>query len=135
MVCTDVGGSREIVIDGHLTYGAIAPPGNPRALAVAQLRVLGMLGGLEEMVSDPKAWTGVPKASHTPSLADYAGEGGAKRLTKRMHKALPARRQLGMLYVCLLLLVVQSSSLVVLRPQLGAVVCVSQLPVTRAARL
>ncbi|KAI9346980.1 hypothetical protein BDR26DRAFT_855462 [Obelidium mucronatum] len=54
VVCTNVGGSLEVVSDlktGAL-YGAIVPPSRSRQLALAQLKVLGMTDGLDSFV-DP----------------------------------------------------------------------------------
>jgi outer membrane biosynthesis protein TonB len=58
VVCTDVGGSREVLSDtvpGHaidpmITYGRIVPPRSPADLAVAQLEVMGLLNGVEKIV-------------------------------------------------------------------------------------
>ncbi|KAI9346990.1 hypothetical protein BDR26DRAFT_92204 [Obelidium mucronatum] len=54
VVCTNVGGSLEVISDlktGAL-YGAIVPPSRSRQLALAQLKVLGMTDGLDSFV-DP----------------------------------------------------------------------------------
>ena len=56
VVCTDVGGSREVIskylTNGDLlTYGRVVPPRNPNRLAQAQLETMAMLGGLQELVS------------------------------------------------------------------------------------
>ncbi|KAG5462925.1 MAG: hypothetical protein BJ554DRAFT_2840, partial [Olpidium bornovanus] len=56
VVCTDVGGSREVISDmatGHV-YGRVVPPGVPKQLAIAQLHVLAMTDGLEQLVDRTK---------------------------------------------------------------------------------
>lgn len=112
VVCTDVGGSRQIVQDGHLSYGAMAPPGEPRQLAMAQLKVLAMTDGLAEMVEDPEAWVAnggrepgarirtLPSLLREDAAATAAGgaAGGPSPLLQRIHEASPLRRRLGMLY-------------------------------------
>ncbi len=45
-MCTDVGGSREVVSEGNAVYGRLVPPKNPLALARAQLELLAMLDGI-----------------------------------------------------------------------------------------
>ncbi|KAJ3029686.1 UNVERIFIED_CONTAM: hypothetical protein HDU68_011402 [Siphonaria sp. JEL0065] len=55
VVCTNVGGSLEVISDmktGAL-YGAIVPPSRSRQLALGQLQVFSMTGGLDTFV-DPK---------------------------------------------------------------------------------
>jgi len=60
VVCTDVGGSREVLsdtkhgcpIDHKLTYGRIVPPQSPSDLAIGIVEVMGMLNGLEQVL-DP----------------------------------------------------------------------------------
>ncbi|KAI8822406.1 uncharacterized protein EV422DRAFT_397436 [Fimicolochytrium jonesii] len=49
VVCTDVGGSREVIRDptSKKTFGWVVPPSRPRQLALGQLRVLAMTDGLE----------------------------------------------------------------------------------------
>ncbi|KAL6600676.1 hypothetical protein LY90DRAFT_233293 [Neocallimastix californiae] len=53
VVCTDVGGSREVVSDlkNNIVYGCIVPPQKPNQLAHAQLRVLCMTDGLKQVVN------------------------------------------------------------------------------------
>jgi len=53
VVCTDVGGSREVVSDlkKNIVYGNIVPPQKPNQLALAQLRVLCMTDGLQQVVN------------------------------------------------------------------------------------
>ncbi|XP_063934657.1 uncharacterized protein LOC135146429 [Zophobas morio] len=58
VVCTDVGGSREVFsdappgepIDPTLTYGRLVPPRSPSDLAVAQLEIMTMTNGMEKIV-------------------------------------------------------------------------------------
>ncbi|KAJ3129659.1 hypothetical protein HK100_008491 [Physocladia obscura] len=54
VVCTDVGGSREVVSDlkTGAVYGAVVPPSRPRQLALGQLEVFAMTNGLDSFV-DP----------------------------------------------------------------------------------
>lgn len=102
IVCTDVGGSREIIADGPVSFGAMAPPGKPEALGRAQLKVLAMLDGLEEMVTDVEGWRarqGKIERANLPKLADYVGPTAADDLLRRIYDASPLRQQLGMLYV------------------------------------
>jgi len=56
VVCTDVGGSREVISDlsTGVVYGAIVPPAKARQLALGELRVLTMSDGLEQLI-DPNA--------------------------------------------------------------------------------
>jgi len=56
VVCTDVGGSREVISDLEtgVVYGSIVPPQKARQLALGQLRVLTMTDGLEQLI-DPQA--------------------------------------------------------------------------------
>ncbi|KAJ3330053.1 hypothetical protein HDU76_006518 [Blyttiomyces sp. JEL0837] len=53
VVCTDVGGSREVISDMKTgaIYGAVVPPSRPRQLAMAQLQVLAMTDGLDLLVN------------------------------------------------------------------------------------
>eukprot|EP00124_Ichthyophonus_hoferi_P002376 Ihof_evm5s159 gene=Ihof_evmTU5s159 len=61
VVCTDVGGSREVLsdtipgqpVDPSVTYGRIVPPRSPSDLAMAQLEIFGMFNGLEQIVDPP----------------------------------------------------------------------------------
>lgn len=55
VVCTDVGGSREVVT-GDVTFGRVVPPRNPVAAARAILEVLAMCESaeLDELLKDPK---------------------------------------------------------------------------------
>jgi len=56
VICTDVGGSREVVT-GDITFGRVVPPRNPYAAARAILEVLAMVDSktLDELLHDPKA--------------------------------------------------------------------------------
>jgi len=56
VVCTDVGGSREVIsnLETGDVYGAIVPPQKARQLALGQLRVLAMTDGLEQLI-EPEA--------------------------------------------------------------------------------
>jgi glycosyltransferase involved in cell wall biosynthesis len=56
VVCTDVGGSREVIsnLETGTVFGAIVPPQKARQLALGQLRVLTMTDGLEQLI-DPNA--------------------------------------------------------------------------------
>ena len=56
VVCTDVGGSREVIsnLETGVVYGSIVPPQKARQLALGQLRVLTMTDGLEQLI-DPQA--------------------------------------------------------------------------------
>ncbi|KAJ1551798.1 hypothetical protein HK096_006822 [Nowakowskiella sp. JEL0078] len=52
VVCTDVGGSREVIsnLKESVCYGMIVPPQKPRQLGLAQLKVLAMTDGLEQLI-------------------------------------------------------------------------------------
>ncbi|KAJ3299822.1 hypothetical protein HK104_006756 [Borealophlyctis nickersoniae] len=54
VVCTDVGGSREVIRDARTgeTCGWVVPPSKPLQLALAQLRVLAVADGVGRFVAD-----------------------------------------------------------------------------------
>ncbi|ORY54778.1 hypothetical protein LY90DRAFT_702190 [Neocallimastix californiae] len=56
VVCTDVGGSREVIsnLETGEVFGAIVPPQKARQLALGELRVLTMTDGLEQLI-EPEA--------------------------------------------------------------------------------
>jgi glycosyltransferase involved in cell wall biosynthesis len=56
VVCTDVGGSREVIsnLETGDVFGAIVPPQKARQLALGELRVLTMTDGLEQLI-EPEA--------------------------------------------------------------------------------
>ncbi|KAJ3318371.1 hypothetical protein HDU76_000851 [Blyttiomyces sp. JEL0837] len=62
VVCTDVGGSREVISDMRTgaIYGAVVPPSRSRQLAIGQLQVFAMSDGLD-VLSNPS--TKVDKVS------------------------------------------------------------------------
>lgn len=71
VVCTDVGGSKEVISrldsDKWTTFGRVVPPRNPKMLAQAQLETFAMLGNLMDIVHkshDEKMMT----------LADFDGK-------------------------------------------------------------
>ncbi|KAI8803161.1 hypothetical protein BJ742DRAFT_652691, partial [Cladochytrium replicatum] len=72
VVCTDVGGSREVISDfkSGLCYGAIVPPQKPRQLAIGQLKVLSMADGLEKIL-DPDASDVSIETLLSPSSPEY----------------------------------------------------------------
>ncbi|KAJ3137941.1 hypothetical protein HK100_000181 [Physocladia obscura] len=53
VVCTDVGGSREVIADlkTGAVYGAVVPPSRPRQLALGQIQVFAMTDGLDLFVN------------------------------------------------------------------------------------
>ncbi|KAJ3099988.1 hypothetical protein HK100_004800 [Physocladia obscura] len=53
VVCTDVGGSREVISDlkTGAVYGAVVPPSRPRQLALGQIQVFCMTDGLDSFVN------------------------------------------------------------------------------------
>lgn len=91
VVCTDVGGSIDIVQDDEgIVYGAYCAPNNPVDLAYAQIKVLGMYDGLHEyiirgdkMVNNSK-WNPLDL---TPAS-----------ITQRMYEMIDSRRELGFRY-------------------------------------
>ena len=81
VVCTDVGGSYEVVTDSGFTYGGIAPPRDPEKLARAILKVLSMTDELGDV-----------------GLSTFTGK--PEELTRRIHESSKERRLLGMKYRC-----------------------------------
>ena len=86
VVCTDVGGSREVISkykpDGTLiTYGRVCPPRDPMLLAQAQLETMAMLGGLQDLVV-----SGGPEAATPPS-----GSSGSSSKQKRTTSPIDKR--------------------------------------------
>ena len=86
VVCTDVGGSREVISQsmpkgGSVTYGRVVPPRNPLRLAQAQLETMAMLDGLQEIVSvttkTNESGNG-GSSSTTPSATSTSGENSSK---------------------------------------------------------
>ncbi|KAJ3340121.1 hypothetical protein HDU93_007346 [Gonapodya sp. JEL0774] len=90
VVCTDVGGSREVASDlvtGEV-YGAIVPAGREHQLARAILSVLAVTDGLEDIAGEPR----VPAAKISDFLS--LGPEGAGMLEVRMKDpAIKAARQ------------------------------------------
>ncbi|KAJ3329734.1 hypothetical protein HDU76_007253 [Blyttiomyces sp. JEL0837] len=64
VVCTDVGGSREVISDMKTgaIYGSVVPPSRPRQLAIGQLQVFAMTDGLNTL-SNPA--TTIPSIAFT----------------------------------------------------------------------
>ena len=96
VVCTDVGGSREVISKLHgdkwTTFGRVVPPRKPALLARAQLEVFAMLGDLPSIVN---ADNYPSRASKTLlSLADFHGK--PQELTKRIMAQRTNCRLLGM---------------------------------------
>ncbi|KXS19440.1 glycosyltransferase family 4 protein [Gonapodya prolifera JEL478] len=95
VVCTDVGGSREVVSDlrSGTVYGAIVPPGQAQQLARAILSVLAVADGLDAVAGE--SFVAPVK------LVDYLsrGESGVTELEARITdpRVKEARRRLGML--------------------------------------
>lgn len=81
VVCTDVGGSYEVVSDSERTYGGIAPPRDPEKLARAILKVLSMTDELGDV-----------------GLSTFAGK--PEELESRIYESSKERRLLGMKYRC-----------------------------------
>ncbi|KXS21971.1 glycosyltransferase family 4 protein [Gonapodya prolifera JEL478] len=98
VVCTDVGGSREVISDlgTGVVYGAIAPPSRPRQLAQAILAVLAMTDGLESVVEQTS-----PSSGSSLSVRDFVARGAEgvneleARITSESTKAL--RRKMGLM--------------------------------------
>ncbi|TPX63339.1 hypothetical protein SpCBS45565_g06692 [Spizellomyces sp. 'palustris'] len=86
VVCTDVGGSREVIQDSRIgeTFGWIVPPSRPMQLALAQMRVLTVTDGV---------------ANQTTKLDDILGveDDGASLAARIMYPGVrEMRRKLGM---------------------------------------
>ena len=67
VVCTDVGGSKEVVTGPGGVFGAIVPPRRPDKIAIAQL-IMAMLGPIGKLVEEEAS--GVP----SKTFADFAGK-------------------------------------------------------------
>ncbi|KAJ3038934.1 hypothetical protein HDV00_012764 [Rhizophlyctis rosea] len=93
VVCTDVGGSREVIRNDRTgeTCGAIVPPSKPRQLALAQLKVLAVSDGVGK-------WVGVGEPGGVPevSVEELLAKPGklAERINDQAVKE--ARRKVGM---------------------------------------
>ncbi|KAJ3333123.1 hypothetical protein HDU93_008790 [Gonapodya sp. JEL0774] len=93
VVCTDVGGSREVISDlkTGVVYGAVAPPSRPRQLAQGILSVLAMIDGLDSIVGE----------SSSLSVHDFIARGPQgmaeleSRITNEATKVM--RHKLGMM--------------------------------------
>ncbi|ORX80654.1 hypothetical protein BCR32DRAFT_293716 [Anaeromyces robustus] len=92
VVCTDVGGSREVVSDlkNNIVYGCIVPPQKPNQLALAQLRVLCMTDGLKQIINK--------KSKDQTNIEDLIKQ-GPKAVENRMNdpKIKENRHELGLL--------------------------------------
>ena len=96
VVCTDVGGSREVLTnaDDGRCFGRVVPPLSPKLTAAACLEVMGMLDELVDLVMLPGE---VPTIRPRVTLASLQAQGPAA-LMLRMKEATGLRRRLGMLY-------------------------------------
>jgi glycosyltransferase involved in cell wall biosynthesis len=92
VVCTDVGGSREVVTEGSVCYGRVVPPRKPLALARAQIEVMAMLCELEN-VSAP---TGAPRQKELQLEDFFPLNPQGFDLADRMSDMRDHRRRLGM---------------------------------------
>ena len=98
VVCTDVGGSKEVIsrLEGDVwtTFGRVVPPRNPTMLAQAQLETFAMLGDLTDIVrldgGDNRRATQQKKMM----LADF--EGRPDKLVRRIRAQRTNCRLLGM---------------------------------------
>lgn len=90
VVCTDVGGSREVITDMETmkAFGRAVPPAVPKQLAIAQLQVLAMTDGLEQIV-DP--------AKHRFTLDELLQDASGQALERRVMSphVRESRRALG----------------------------------------
>ncbi|KAJ3415126.1 hypothetical protein HDV05_005534 [Chytridiales sp. JEL 0842] len=93
VVCTDVGGSREVISDKKTgaIYGAVVPPSRPRQLAIGQLQVFAMTDGLEQLV-DPDSNTPVITFQ---SLVDAGPEALEERIMNP--RVMELREKLGIM--------------------------------------
>ncbi|KAJ3344245.1 hypothetical protein HDU93_000035 [Gonapodya sp. JEL0774] len=95
VVCTDVGGSREVISDlaTGVCYGAIVPPSRPRQLAEAIVKVLAMTDGLSTLVPS----SAIPDVRLSDLLA--RGPSGLAEINARatLDATKYARRNLGLL--------------------------------------
>jgi len=89
VVCTDVGGSREVISDlkTGAVYGAVVPPSRPRQLALGQIQVFAMTDGLDVMADKSRA-------SATPMLVgDLVASGGEATVQRIMDPEIVALRE------------------------------------------
>jgi glycosyltransferase involved in cell wall biosynthesis len=93
VVCTDVGGSREVISDKKTgaIMGAVVPPSRPRQLAIGQLQVLAMTDGLEQLV-DPDGGAGMVTFQ---SLVDAGPEALERRIMDP--RVIELRERLGLM--------------------------------------
>jgi len=92
VVCTDVGGSREVLtnVSGEI-FGAVVPPRDVQRLAAAQIDVFGMMNGLEGLVKSP-----CPRIVRREDFLSTSSGGGVQALEKRIANQKSNRRLLGM---------------------------------------
>ena len=83
VVCTDVGGSKEVVTGPEGVFGAIVPPRRPDKLAMAQMNVMAMLGSIHNLVADNSGECPEPTpASHLLILLENEKSIGLKEWNK-----------------------------------------------------
>ncbi|KAJ3028884.1 UNVERIFIED_CONTAM: Transportin-1 [Siphonaria sp. JEL0065] len=99
VVCTDVGGSREVISDlkSGVAFGVTVAPSRPRQLAVGQLQLFAMTDGLDVLASSGEM---PPKSEKTVLLADLLDSNApVGALEKRIMDAQTTkmREQLGLM--------------------------------------
>jgi glycosyltransferase involved in cell wall biosynthesis len=86
IVCTEAGGSREVIQDEGRVLGRTVNPCSPIALAFGQLAVLGLYDGLEKYVDEN---------AEGANLMDYIAQGRSKEIEERILAMRAKRRMLG----------------------------------------
>jgi hypothetical protein len=90
VVCTDVGASLRVLSDpdDFSRFSAVVAPNDARALARAQISLLGLLGEWSQYAEDTEP---APILTSSPTPADVA------KITRRMYEKSGQRRKLGMM--------------------------------------
>lgn len=90
VVCTDVGASLRVLSDpdDFSRYSAVVAPNDARALARAQINLLGLLGEWSKYADDAEP---VPELSFNPTREEVVA------IQKRMYEKSEHRRRLGMM--------------------------------------
>ncbi|KAJ3329862.1 hypothetical protein HDU76_007000 [Blyttiomyces sp. JEL0837] len=92
IVCTEAGGSRQVIQDRNGTIlGRVVPPGSPYELAIAQLTVLGLFDGLEDVGCGGNTSGG----GEVVRLEEWISEGRFAEVYARILSVRELRRKLG----------------------------------------
>ncbi|KAJ3416068.1 hypothetical protein HDV05_003427 [Chytridiales sp. JEL 0842] len=96
IVCTEAGGSREVIIGSHSHFfGKSVSPGAPYELALAQLSVLGVFDGLEDVANGGR---NPQRTSPPPRIERWVAEKKFGEIYERIMSSgiKEARRRLGL---------------------------------------